>query len=125
VIIIGIFGKISRILNTDSPTIFPILHLNPVECDPPHRLTHPEKMESLCDEFEKNGFGVGFPVLLGYQFENSIQLISGTHRRFAAIIVGISIPVMVMTYEYIRSIWGTEAWVELLKNPPIYEGENV
>lgn len=91
--------------------------INPLLCRPPHRLTHPEKYEELIEEFEKNGWGHGFPALIGYKYESYIQLISGTHRWFAAVEVDMDIPVVLYDPEYMIEIWGTDRWLELIGNP--------
>lgn len=102
-----------------------ITWLSPQFCAPPHKLTHPEKYQELYEVFLKEGWGKDYPALLGYPFflnhQNSsiIQLISGTHRWFAALKAGIMIPVVIHDFSFIQKIWGTDDWVEFLKNPPV------
>jgi ParB-like chromosome segregation protein Spo0J len=81
---------------------------------PPHRITHPEKFEQLVNEFDTNGWDITEPVLIGYAWEEKIQLVSGSHRWAAAQEVDMLIPVEVYSYQYMSEIWGTEKWVELL-----------
>lgn len=94
---------------------------HPSWCVPPHRLTHQEKYEELVQDFIKNkGWSSGYPVLIGYWFENKIQLISGTHRYYAAITADILLPIEILQFEYVYSIWGTDTWIEMIKNPKVY-----
>lgn len=85
-------------------------------CDPPHRVTHPEKFFELLEMFKKNGWDTNHPPLLGYWLENKIQLISGSHRWAAAKEAEIKIPILLHTYEKIFNIWGTEEWLHLLQS---------
>lgn len=93
--------------------------IEPEKCEPPHRVTHPEFFRLLIKEFQEFGWRKGTPALLGYDFFNHIQLISGSHRWAAAKIVGIKIPVMVNSYDDVLQKWGFDEWVKMVKNPPI------
>lgn len=89
--------------------------LLPSMCTPPHRVTHPEKYDELLLSFKTTGWDESKPALLGYHWENTIQLITGSHRWYAAEEAKILIPVRVYSYEFIYSIWGTHEWVRLVK----------
>lgn len=91
--------------------------LSPKACMPPHRVTHDDKLEILYGEFVESGWDASKPDLLGYPFNGKVQLISGSHRWAAADLAEIDIPVNLMTYEHVQSIWGTDAWVTMLQNP--------
>lgn len=58
------------------------------------------------------------PALLGYPVDETIQLVSGSHRWAAAQAVGISVPVSIKSYAEVHDIWCTRAWIEWLTNPP-------
>ena len=85
-------------------------------CDPPHKVTHPEKFYELLELFLKYGWDNNHPPLLGYWFEDKIQLISGSHRWAAANEAHIKIPILLYSYEFIKNIWGTEEWLQILKD---------
>jgi ParB-like chromosome segregation protein Spo0J len=89
--------------------------LNASMCLPPHRITHPEKLDELIESFKKLGWDNAKPKLIGYSFYGMVQLITGSHRWWAAKLVGIKIPVKVYSYSHIKSIWGTDEWITLLK----------
>lgn len=92
--------------------------LHPEQCSPPHRVTHPEKVDALREQFMREGWAVGCPVLVGYLFERRIQLLSGSHRWAAAQRADIVIPVAVYSYEFVRSCVGNlELWDVLMRAP--------
>ncbi len=91
--------------------------VDPSECQPPHRVTHPEKFWELLREFQSSGWDVSHPCLVGYWFEGSIQLISGSHRWAAANQADIPIPVIIYPYELLWEIWGTDEWLGILRAP--------
>jgi hypothetical protein len=99
-----------------------ITWVTPWECAPPHRITHPEKYYELREQFAKtNRWGADQPALLGYKFlpNEKIQLLSGSHRWQAALDGGLDfIPVAMVPYAYLVGIWGTDEWLDLIKNPP-------
>jgi len=97
----------------DSCKTFPKL-IDPKLCDPPHRVTHPEKYEELVEEFSSSGWNFHCPNLIGYNFGSRIQLITGSHRWAAASTAKILVPVKVYTYEYVYNIWGTNEWQNLI-----------
>lgn len=90
--------------------------LSPLDCSPPHRVTHPEKFSELITEFCARGWDESNPRLLGYFWpeDGRVQLISGSHRWAAALCAEIDIPVDVYPFEFIQEIWGTQRWLELL-----------
>jgi hypothetical protein len=91
--------------------------IDPKFCNPPHRVTHPDKFIDLCEQFTRSGWDSKKPALVGYQWKG-IQLISGSHRWHAAKHSNIKIPVIIYPYKTIVKIWGTDEWLELLKNIP-------
>ena len=90
--------------------------VDPMSCDPPHKVTHPEKFDELVREFSTKGWDINCPNLIGYDFDGRTQLISGSHRWAAAKVAKIQIPVEIHSYEYVHSIWGTDQWMKLLNN---------
>jgi hypothetical protein len=94
--------------------------IDPNICDPPHRVTHPDKFLELVEMFSDKGWDTSKPVLLGYTLDK-IQLISGSHRWAAANEVNIKIPVVVYSYDEIADIWGTDAWLDLLNSANFIE----
>ncbi len=91
--------------------------LSPEACDPPHRVTHPEHYEALRDAL-RSGWEADAPACLGYLWDERVQLISGSHRWAACRDIGQKIPVAMLSYEWVKSIWGTDAWLTLIANPP-------
>ncbi len=89
--------------------------IDPNTCDPPHRVTHPDKFLELVEMFSNKGWDTTKPALLGYTLDK-IQLISGSHRWAAANEANIKIPVVVYSYAEIADIWGTDAWLDLLNS---------
>lgn len=88
----------------------------PEYCDPPHKLTHTNRYLDLLEKFQETGWGYNYPVVVGYNLDDHIQLISGTHRWYAALDAGIALPVALYDFDYINAIWGTDEWLSLLKN---------
>jgi ParB-like chromosome segregation protein Spo0J len=78
-------------------------------------VTHPEKQAGLIEAFRNSGWDTSRPNLLGYTWEDRIQLATGSHRWDAANETGILVPVNVYTYDFMREIWGTDEWVRLIK----------
>lgn len=95
--------------------------LNPRVCEPPHRVTHPEKFDRLVASLAANGWRRDCPVLLGYEAEDDgvVYLVSGSHRHAAAAALQQPIPVWVYTAEEIDTHWGHESWVQLIAHPPL------
>lgn len=90
--------------------------IEPSLCDPPHKVTHPEKFIDLCGAFCGEGWDINEPPLLGYPIDNKIQLISGSHRWAAALEANIKIPIIVYSYDWIYEIWGSDTWLHILEN---------
>ena len=98
--------------------------LSPSVCSPPHRITHPEKAAALCQDFLTNGWNTREPALVGYQLEDGIQLITGSHRWAAAMGAGIQIPVRVEPYGTVLWSWGNlERWFRLLGQGEVSNGQ--
>ena len=96
-----------------------IVWIDPSECDAPHRVSHEDKLVELANEFVARGWGVNYPVLIGYMLDGRLQLLSGTHRHKAAEMAGIRLPVIVRNYDDVRSAWGTDAWAEIMDAPSV------
>lgn len=89
-------------------------------CDPPHRITHPEKYDELRSEFIARGWGDGCPALLGYSLDGRVQLVSGSQRWAAAHDAGLKqIPVVVVSYDDAREFWGSDQWIAWVQKPPM------
>ena len=89
--------------------------LSPSACVPPHRVTHPEKVQQLAAAFRDGGWDVERPALVGYPHGKGVQLLSGSHRWAAAISAGIRIPVRVVPYARVVWAWGDlERWGALM-----------
>lgn len=87
---------------------------------PPHRVTHIQRLEWMVGDMLKGGWRSGKQALLGYSMPGERhQLISGSHRWHAAMLAGIQIPVLLMDYHEMYSIWGTDNWLQFIANPPI------
>lgn len=86
---------------------------DPVSLIPPHRITRPEQVDELQESMLHVGWR-GQP-LFGYPFEGGIQLLTGTHRRMAAIRAGLHVPVKVHSLSQVQDIWGTDNWSTLFE----------
>lgn len=90
--------------------------LSPRETLPPHRVTHPEKVLALAAAFRDAGWDATKPVLVGYPYGGRTQLLSGTHRRSAACLADIKIPVIVVPREQVLEAYGdVEYWGRLMR----------
>lgn len=115
-------------LNPRYANMYILVH--PSDCDPPHGLDMEgerdrAKVEWLLEEFLRNGFGKDFPALVGYPKDGRIQLLSGTHRHYAAVLSGIRLPVRMVLRSVVEGTWGTDQWLETIKDIPVKELENV
>lgn len=89
---------------------------------PPHKVTHPQKVAMLAEQFKLDGgWGVGFEALVGYTTFDSknnkwgIQLLSGSHRWAAALETGIRVPIVLLTDETVEKAWGNlPMWTTLM-----------
>lgn len=88
------------------------------QLDPPHRVTHPEHADALTADMARVGWRMGAPACLGYDLNGRVQLISGSHRWEACRRLGRLMPVVVMPYAEVAALWGTDAWVSMVLNPP-------
>lgn len=77
---------------------------NPIRLDPPHKVTSPEHVWALQESMEQDGW-IGEP-LVGYIHNGRIQLLSGTHRRAAAIMADIKVPVIVRPFSQVQEAYG-------------------
>ena len=106
---------ITMLSETCGLNISKITYLNAADCFPPHRVTHINKFEELTNEFKEYGWSKNHPPLIGYfTIEYGYQLISGSHRYAAAKKANIKIPVLLQSYAYIKLIWGSDSWANLL-----------
>lgn len=97
--------------------------ITPEFCIPPHKVARPEQVSDLAEEFSVNGWGAGYPALVGYMLgEHTVQLLSGSHRWAAAIIANLQkIPVSIIDYKLVDKHWGNlEAWAVIM-TPPFVE----
>lgn len=90
----------------------PVQWLRASELIPPHGMTHPEKMAVMADDFDRRGWDTSKAPLRGYLDEDrKVQLISGTHRRMAAFVVGMRVPVVVWpSRDFVYTQWGLPGW---------------
>jgi len=99
-----------------------ITWLDPADCEPPHRVTHPEKHAELTRAFtEQQGWGAGYPALVGYaHVSGTVRLLTGSHRWAAAQEAGIKIPVCVKPLLAAEAAWGDlDAWIVLLQSDTV------
>lgn len=96
----------------------PISWEHPAHWNPPHRVTHVEKLEKIYDSFITVGWLSTRPSLVGYRDEDGWQqLVSGSHRRAAALLAGIRIPVRIYSYFVMQEAWGNlEEWFKIVGN---------
>ena len=94
--------------------------LHPSVCDAPHRETDPDRTIMLMESLDRSGWRHDRPVLLGYRLDNRVQLISGTHRHIAAWRLDKLLPVILIPKDTIDALYGTDAWVTMMQNPPLY-----
>lgn len=96
----------------------------PDDCIPPHGLDmessrDANKVSMLANAFQKDGFDLNMPALIGYPLDGKIQLLSGTHRHLAAKQAGIRLPVSLWLRSDIECLWGTEEWAKVLEDIPV------
>jgi hypothetical protein len=88
---------------------------DPRDLLPPHTLTREDDALSLAAEFHKHGWNHSEPALVGYHNYGAIQLLSGTHRCYAARLAGIQVPVVLHSREIVALAYGdTEAWTNIM-----------
>lgn len=89
------------------------LHLmvSPLDCDPPHRVGYPEKVDALRDAFLLAGWDARHPRLVAYPCGRRLQLLSGSHRWAASLGVLAEIPVSIVSSAEVEAAWGNlSAW---------------
>lgn len=101
-----------------------MIWLHPNDCRPPHGLDLLSqktllKIEYLVDRFVKNNFDSREPALVGYPLDGKIQLLSGTHRHFAAKRAEVLLPVTLWLRSDIEKAWGTDNWKEIMRDIPV------
>lgn len=89
-----------------------VKYLSSDECIPPH-VDVPSKTDQIINSIREKGWDG--PNLIGYHWQNTIQLLSGSHRYAACRYLNIKMPVVVISYEYVKSAWGDEKlWCEMM-----------
>lgn len=88
--------------------------IDPQRVIAPHRVTRPEQVEAIALSMMTEGWKG--EALVGYTLGAGIQLLSGTHRRAAAIIAQIDIPVIVWPKVMIELCWGKDEWKQLMES---------
>lgn len=101
-----------------------VLWVDPNDCVAPHSLDmdsarDANKVENLKQQFEKHGFDVNYPALVGYPLDGKIQLLSGTHRHLAAKQAKVPLPVTLWLRSDIERMWGTELWDKAIQDIPV------
>jgi ParB-like chromosome segregation protein Spo0J len=96
------------------------ISLVPIDvCLPPHRISHPDKVIDLANDFLRSGWDVRRSILVGYHVGSwsTIQLLSGSHRYEAAKLAGLTmIPVTIYSVEVVWKAWGNvEEWNKLME----------
>lgn len=104
--------------------------VHPRDCIPPHSLDMSsrhdyEKVEYLEDCFREKGFDNSYPALVGYPNEGRVQLLSGTHRHYAALKTDTLLPVTLWLRSYIEKSWGTDYWFKVIKDIPVRDLLNI
>lgn len=91
-------------------------------CDPPHAVGRPEQVEVLAHAL-RDGWGSGYPALVGYVYGDRVQLLSGSHRFAAAIRAGRwSVPVAIRPWHVVEAAWGDlDRWAEVMAAPTVRE----
>lgn len=106
-----------------------LIWLDPDDCDPPHSLDMKSKhdyykVEMLVEDFVNAGFNKNCSALVGYPFNDRIQLLSGTHRHMAAKLAGIKLPVTIWLRSDIEERWGTDLWDKTIMDIPVKDLES-
>lgn len=83
-----------------------------------------QKVERLTEMFARDGFDKTKAALIGYPSgDGRIQLASGTHRLEAAKRAGIRLPVHITLRSVVEAIWGTDQWIDFLKDKSVEQLE--
>jgi ParB-like chromosome segregation protein Spo0J len=80
----------------------------------PHRVVRPEQVDELADAMKRGGWRGD--ALVGYQNGRHIQLLSGTHRRAAAQLACIGVPVVVWPRAAVEQAWGMPEWGDIMRS---------
>lgn len=84
---------------------------------PPHAVSHPDHVIELANLFHTQGWDRTKPALIGYPWQTTIQLLSGSHRWIAAGMAGILIPCVVVPYQEVEECWGDlPRWSRLMRS---------
>lgn len=90
---------------------------DPASLLPPHRVTRPDQVAELADDMRARGWQG--EMLIGYRLygqQGPVQLLSGTHRRAAAIRAGLPVPVQVYNGATVERAYGDlEKWLALMR----------
>lgn len=88
-------------------------YLQTTECMPPHAVGRPEHVDDLVESILLRGWDG--PSLIGYPFNGTIQLLSGSHRYAASQRLQIAMPVVIVPFEVVQEAHGhLEAWSTLM-----------
>jgi hypothetical protein len=90
------------------------LWMNATELEPPHMVVRPNQVLELVEDFQTKGWDTSKPPLRAYPFQGKIQLLSGTHRRAAAELAAIKVPVVVWDTWEVEKAWGTSDWDRIM-----------
>lgn len=91
--------------------------VDPKQCCPPHKISHPEKMRQFANKFVVSGWGDNQEALVGYYIGSTLQLLSGTHRHGASLLAGLNrIPVIIKKYDDVQNAVGDlDRWSEIMR----------
>lgn len=104
-------------IETGSAELSMIKWVEPASCLPPHRVTHPTKLVELIKSISANGWNG--QALIGYPLDGELQLLSGSHRHEACRLLECRLPLVLHSYEFLRHLWGTDKWIDLMNNAPV------
>jgi hypothetical protein len=83
---------------------------------PPHGVSHPDHVIELANHFVERGWDPSCPALIGYPWEQGVQLLSGSHRWIAAGMAEILVPVVVVPFSEVEDSWGDlDKWKRLMR----------
>jgi len=90
-------------------------YFSPTHVLPPHAITRPNQVKELYEEMVRKGWHGD--ALVGYWFNDQVQLLNGTHRRAAAQIATIPfIPIVVWPFKRTLEAWGFEEWHVIMRS---------
>lgn len=82
------------------------------------------KVAWLEEQFARDGFDPSMPALVGYPLNGRVQLLTGTHRHEAARRASIRLPVRMVLRSDVEATWGTDRWLETIRDVPVADLEN-